>query len=42
MKYLELLGIKYSFVKEIDGVTTYKYTKTSKLFKALESFYIDK
>ena len=42
MKYLESLGIRYTFVKEIDGITTYKYSKTSKLFKALESFYIDK
>lgn len=42
MKYLESLGIKYSFVKEINGITTYKYSKTSKLFKALESFYTDK
>ena len=39
MKYLELLGIKYAFVKDIDGVTTYKYTKTPKLFKALAIFY---
>jgi len=41
MKYLEGLGIKYSFVKEINGITTYKYAKTSKLFKALEFFYMD-
>lgn len=39
MKYLQLKGINYSFVKEINGVTTYKYTKTSKLFKALMDFY---
>ena len=39
MKYLEALGIQYTFVKDIDGVTTYKYTKTSKLFKALMIFY---
>lgn len=42
MKYLESLGIRYSFVKEIRGITTYKYSKTPKLFKALESFYVDK
>lgn len=39
MKYLLSKGIKYSFVKEINGITTYKYTKTPKLFTALVSFY---
>lgn len=42
MKFLLEQGIKYTFVKEIDGVTTYKYEKTSKLFKALEIFYAQK
>ena len=39
MKFLLERGIKYTFVKEINGVTTYKYEKTKKLFKALEIFY---
>lgn len=39
MKYLQSKGINYSFVKKINGVTTYKYTKTSKLFEALMDFY---
>lgn len=39
MKFLEMVGIKYSFVKEIDGITTYKYIKTPKLFNALSVFY---
>lgn len=39
MKYLQSKGISYSFVKEINGVTTYKYTKTFELFKALMDFY---
>ena len=39
MKYLQSKGINYSFVKEVNGVTTYKYTKTSKLFEALMDFY---
>lgn len=39
MKYLKKHGITPSFVKVIDGVTTYKYTKTSKLFEALSVFY---
>ena len=41
MKYLQSKGINYSFVKEIEGVTTYKYTKTSELFQALVSFYME-
>jgi len=39
--YLEKQGIKYTFVKEINGISTYKYTKNSKLFKALSSFYME-
>ena len=39
MKYLQSKGISYSFVKEVNGVTTYKYTKTSELFEALMNFY---
>ena len=41
MKYLQSKGINYSFVKDIQGVTTYKYTKTPELFSALVSFYMD-
>lgn len=32
-------GIKPSFVKVINNVTTYKYEKTPQLFKALKDFY---
>ena len=32
-------GIRPSFVKIIDGATTYKYTKTPELFKLLVLFY---
>ena len=39
MEYLKKNGILPSFVKVIDNVTTYKYTKTSMLFKALAIFY---
>lgn len=42
MKYLEDVGIKYSFVKDINNITTYKYTKTPELFHALEIFYARK
>lgn len=38
-EYLLQNGIRPSFVKEINKVTTYKYTKTSELFKLLAIFY---
>lgn len=37
--YLNSVGIKYTFVKVIDGVDTYKYNKNSELFHYLEKFY---
>lgn len=40
--YLKSLGIRYSFVKTIDGSRVYKYEKTQKLFNALSLFYCDK
>lgn len=39
VEYLEKLGIKYTFVKNIKNISTYKYTKTPELFNALELFY---
>lgn len=39
MKFLLEKGIRYTFVKEINGVTTYKYEKTPVLFQALVEFY---
>lgn len=42
MKYLERMGIKYDFVKDVNEVTTYKYRKTPELFKLLEIFYAQK
>lgn len=41
-EYLSKLKIQPSFIKTINGVTTYKYKKTSILFKALVSFYMEK
>jgi hypothetical protein len=41
-KYLESVGINPSFIKVIDEVTTYKYEKTSELFKFLAIFYAQK
>lgn len=40
-EYLLSKGIKPSFVKVVDEVTTYKYTKTPELFSALVSFYME-
>ena len=42
MKYLKTVGIRYDFVKEINGKTTYKYKKSRELFLALASFYAHK
>jgi hypothetical protein len=39
VEYLKQHGIRYTFVKEINGVSTFKYTKTPRLFKILEDFY---
>lgn len=39
VQWLSSQGIKYSFVKVINNITTYKYEKTSELFKALAIFY---
>lgn len=41
-EYLELNGIKPSFVKVINEVTTYKYVKSEELFKLLFYFYANK
>lgn len=37
--FLENHGVYPSFVKNINGVTTYKYTKTNELFQLLTKFY---
>lgn len=42
MKFLKESGIEYTFVKIINGVTTYKYTKNPELFQALFKFYKNK
>lgn len=42
MKFLLEHNIKYNFVKTINNVTTYKYTKTSMLFNTLAIFYEEK
>lgn len=37
--FLTELGIRYTFVKKINGIVTYKYEKNAELFKALVEFY---
>lgn len=39
MKFLLKNGVRYTFVKEINEITTYKYSKTKKLFELLSIFY---
>ena len=39
MKYLQSVGINYNFVKKMNGITTYKYTKSALLFYYLAMFY---
>lgn len=39
VEYLSARGVRYSFVKKINGINTYKYTKTIELFRALAEFY---
>jgi hypothetical protein len=41
VEYLAELSIRYTFVKNINNISTYKYTKTPELFKALMSFYFN-
>lgn len=39
VKFLKSNGIDYVFVKKENGIDTYKYSKTSKLFRTLAIFY---
>ena len=38
-KYLNSMGIRYEFVKKVNGMTQYKYLKTERLFKALAKYW---
>lgn len=40
VEYLKQYGIRYTFVKKVNGVSTYKYDKTPKLFGVLFLFYL--
>jgi len=39
VEYLKSNGVNYTFVKDVDGISTYKYKKTYELFYLLSSFY---
>lgn len=39
VEFLHAKGIRYEFVKDVGGITTYKYKKTVELFSALAEFY---
>lgn len=41
VEYLKSKGIYYSFVKNVDNISTYKYKKTPELFQTLVSFYME-
>lgn len=38
---LRRCGIRYVFVKVVDGITVWKYEKTPHLFEVLKNFYIN-
>lgn len=39
VEYLRQKGITYTFVKDVDGISVFKYTKTPELFYWLSVFY---
>ena len=39
MEYLKSCGIKYTFVKRLNSIPTYKYEKSEQLFDALRLYY---
>lgn len=41
VEYLQSKKIYYTFVKNVNNISTYKYTKTPELFSALVSFYME-
>lgn len=39
VEYLKSNGVNYTFVKDVDGISTFKYKKTHELFYVLSKFY---
>ncbi len=42
VEFLSSVGIRYTFVKFNEGISTYKYAKTQELFEALVLFYMQR
>lgn len=38
-QFLDICGVRYAFVKTVNGATTFKYKKTPYLFECLSKFY---
>ena len=38
---LERCGVRYNFVKKVNGKTVWKYEKNPRLFEILKNFYIN-
>ena len=38
---LRRCGIRYTFVKVVDGITIWKYDKNPRLFEVLKNYYIN-
>lgn len=41
VEFLKSVGIRYTFVKKENGVSTYKFKKNGELFRQLSIFYKD-
>ena len=41
MQELKRCGVRYAFVKTVEGETIWKYKKTPRLFEILKNFYIN-
>ena len=39
VEFLKTCGIRYTYVKRVNGIPVYKYKKTEKLFDALKVYY---
>lgn len=42
VNYLTEKGIRYTFVKKVNGLLTWKYEKSKNLFLTLSEFYSEK
>ena len=40
-RFLKSKGFRYNFVKSLDGITYWKYSKSAELYDALKEFYLN-